>query len=77
MPTLLIILGYRVTIYFNDHPPPHVHVAGKGLAAIVEIGPGLRVRETNFPSAELRRVLASIEPHRPMLLEKWSEIHGD
>jgi hypothetical protein len=25
MPTVLRREGYEIVIYFNDHPPPHVH----------------------------------------------------
>ena len=34
MPTVLRIGGLRVTIYPNDHPPPHVHVIGANGEAV-------------------------------------------
>ena len=34
MPTLLRTGRLRVTIYPNDHPPPHVHVIGANGEAV-------------------------------------------
>ena len=35
MPTVLIIGGWRVVIYPNDHRPAHVHVIGGGCEAVL------------------------------------------
>ncbi|WP_425458333.1 DUF4160 domain-containing protein [Collimonas rhizosphaerae] len=37
MPTVLAILGLRVTIYPNDHRPAHVHVIGCGCEAVFNL----------------------------------------
>ena len=45
MPTVLIIGGWRVVIYPNDHRPAHVHVIGGGCEAVFNLsedGPELR-----------------------------------
>jgi Domain of unknown function (DUF4160) len=43
VPTILRIDSLRVTIYPNDHPPPHVHVIGaKGEAVFLLNCPGGR-----------------------------------
>jgi len=37
MPTVLTILGLRVTIYPNDHRPAHVHIIGRGCEAVFKL----------------------------------------
>ena len=37
MPTVLIIGGWRVVIYPNDHRPAHVHVIGGGCEAVFNL----------------------------------------
>ena len=32
MPTLFRVGPFRIVVYFNDHPPPHVHAIGEGHA---------------------------------------------
>ena len=38
MPKVYSAGALRLMIYFNDHPPPHVHVIGPGGAAKIVIG---------------------------------------
>ena len=37
MPTVLMIGGWRVVIYPNDHRPAHVHVMGGGCEAVFNL----------------------------------------
>jgi hypothetical protein len=38
-PTILRQGGYQVTIFANDHLPPHVHVRRAGNAARIRLDP--------------------------------------
>jgi hypothetical protein len=76
MPTVLRFDGLRVVIYFNDHPPAHVHVIGAEMVVVVDLL-GLEIREAigcDEPSA--RRILRRIVGHRDELLAAWRRIHG-
>jgi hypothetical protein len=37
MPTVLRIVGLRIVICPNDHPPAHVHVPGAGWVAVINL----------------------------------------
>jgi hypothetical protein len=80
LPTVLRFDGLRAAIYFNDHRPAHVHVAGGGNSAVVDLrcphGPP-RVRENyGFKPSELRRIEATVAAELATLCRRWEEIHG-
>ncbi len=35
----------KISMYFGDHPPPHIHLTGPGFKALIEID-GLKVLGT-------------------------------
>ena len=37
MPEISNFNGYRITMNYNDHQPPHIHVEYQGLKSVVEI----------------------------------------
>ncbi len=81
MPTILRIGGLRVTIYPNDHPPPHVHVIGaKGEAVFLlncPAGP-VDLRESyGFNGPQIRQMAADLLAHIPDLCIEWGMIHGN
>ena len=47
MPEISRFLGIVITMYFNDHNPPHFHVRYEEFRAIVGINP-LELREGGF-----------------------------
>jgi len=48
MPEISRFLGIVITMYFNDHNPPHFHVRYEDFRAIVGIDP-LELREGHLP----------------------------
>lgn len=74
MPTLLWLDGFR--FYFFSHEPnepPHVHV-DKGAATIkLWLDPVAVARSRGFRAHEIGGLIAMVEEHRSMLLEKWHE----
>lgn len=79
MVTVLRQHGFRVIIFVDDHEPAHVHVFGDGHAKINLTGrdgsPEL-VWTEGMKRGEVRRAMRMLGEHRPMLLERWKEIHG-
>jgi len=71
LPTILRLDGLRVTIYPNDHPPPHVHVIGaKGEAVFLlncPAGPATLRESFGFNGPELRQIAADLLVHVPKL----------
>ena len=77
MPTVLIIGGWRVVIYPNDHSPAHVHVIGGGGEAVFNLAGELELRENHgFDSKSLRRIWAELQNNQAHLITKWEDIHG-
>ena len=37
MPTLCRVANCKISIYADDHLPPHFHIEGRGFRALVEI----------------------------------------
>jgi len=74
MPTLLRIDGFR--FYFFSHEPnepPHVHV-DKGAATIkLWLDPVAVARSRGFRAHEIGGIIATVEEHRAVFLEKWHE----
>ena len=77
MPTVLIMGGWRVVIYPNDHRPAHVHVIGGGGEAVFNLAGELELRENHgFDSKSLRRIWAELQNNQAHLITKWEDIHG-
>ena len=74
MPTLLRIDGFR--FYFFSHEPnepPHVHV-DKGAATIkLWLDPVAVAGTRGFRAHEIGGIIAMVEEHRAVFLEKWHE----
>ncbi len=80
MPTVRRIDGLRVTIYPNDHRPPHVHVIGaKGEAVFLlncPKGPPDLRESFGFNGREIRQIVVLLRTHIPSLCEQWEFMHG-
>lgn len=37
MPVISMFFGIRITIYYNDHNPPHIHAEYAGHKALIDI----------------------------------------
>ena len=80
MPTVLRIGALRVTVYPNDHRPPHVHVIGQGHEAVFTLSipaGSIALRENyGFSSRDLVRIQGVPEENQAALLGAWESIHG-
>ena len=76
MPTVYREHGLNFVIYVDDHPPPHVHVTGRGTARIA-LSPTVEVMDSRrLSNADIGRVLDVVRSQREMMLEAWIGIHG-
>jgi hypothetical protein len=76
MPTVHREHGMSFVVYTDDHPPPHVHVTGRGTAKIT-LTPIVGVLGARGMSkADTARALAVVKSHRDMMLDAWDRIHG-
>ena len=57
MPEISLFYGIRVTMYYEDHNPPHFHAEYNGNKAIVDIIEA-RVIKGALPSRQLKLILA-------------------
>jgi hypothetical protein len=73
MPTVKDFGGYRVTLYAEDHNPPHVHVIGPDFQAKVRIADA-KVFAGAIPPRHRREALAWVAANRRMLMARWNEL---
>ncbi len=72
MPTLAMVAGMAILIYYDDHDPPHFHVRAANFRAKVAIG-DLSVIEVvgRMKPSEIRTIRAWARHHQAALLENW------
>ena len=75
MPEISRFLGIVITMYFNDHNPPHFHVRYEDFRAIVGISP-LELRDGTLPPRVLGLVMEWAEVHQSELAENWTTLAG-
>lgn len=70
MPEICRFLGIIITMYYQDHAPPHFHVKYGDYRTSVSID-RLEVLEGDLPKRVLSLVLEWAHEHRQELLEDW------
>ena len=76
MPEISAFYGIRVTMYYDDHNPPHFHAEYNDRKVLVDIAEG-RVLKGAFPSKQLKYVLAWSDIHQNELMENWELARAD
>ena len=71
MPEISLFFGIRITMYWNEHNPPHFHVEYSEHNATVLIQEGI-VSRGFLPNKQLKLVLAWCEIHRDELMQNWT-----
>ena len=71
MPTICVLNGITVTMYTDDHPPPHVHARYGGQQVVIDIQSG-GIIQGRFPPAQLRQLLDWVQRRRQELLADWN-----
>lgn len=70
MQEISLFFGIRVTMYYDDHNPPHFHAEYNGNKALIEIEEA-RVIKGALPSRQLKLVLAWCVLHQDELMQNW------
>ncbi len=70
MPTVSFFRGIKVSLYWNDHLPPHFHASYGGQEVLVSIE-DLEVLEGNMPSKQLKMLLGWAAFHQDELRDNW------
>jgi hypothetical protein len=70
MPTISRFMGITITMYFDDHAPPHFHARAAEHNAKIRID-NLEVIDSDLRRRELRFVLAWAEIHTEELDSNW------
>jgi hypothetical protein len=77
VPTVVRDGAFSIRIYFNDHPPPHVHVVTASGTVKVRIDrePPELIAIVGMTRQEAARAWALVVEHRPLCLRRWRGIH--
>ena len=70
MPTISIFFGMVITMYWDDHPPPHYHVRYKDYRAVVAIDTGSLLHGA-LPTGAKRALQIWTDRHRSELMANW------
>lgn len=76
MPSVLRVRDYRFIIFFNDHPPAHIHVKHAEGGAKIRLETVEVTEHHQLSQRQLREIRDIVEENRDYLLEKWHEIQG-
>ena len=70
MPEISLFYGIRVTMYYNDHMPPHFHATYNDNQALIDIV-NIRVCKGSLPKKQLHLILAWCAIHQDELMQNW------
>ena len=70
MPILSLFYGIKITMYFDDHNPPHFHAEYAGQDATINILENTVIKSA-LPKRQLKLVLAWAELHKDELMQSW------
>ena len=73
MPIISLFFGIKITMYFDEHRPPHFHAEYNGQKAEILIKDA-KVVQGALPRKQLKLVLAWAVMHEKELLENWEAI---
>lgn len=73
MPEVSRFLGIVITMYFNDHNPPHFHARYEDHRALIGIEP-LELREGQLPPRVLGLVIEWGKMHQAELMQNWTTL---
>lgn len=71
MPEISRFFGIVITMYFNEHNPPHFHVRYNDLEVIFDMEEGAFTKGI-LPARQARLVLAWYEIHKDELIDLWN-----
>ena len=72
MPTICRFANCKISIYADDHMPPHFHIEGRGFRVIVEIET-MVVRAGDVRRA--RQAMAWVRENTALLRAEWARLN--
>ena len=72
MPEISRFEGIVITMYFNEHNPPHFHATYNGVEVQFDLNEGAFTKGA-LPSKQARLVLAWYELHKEELFDIWNK----
>ncbi|MBX3042743.1 MAG: DUF4160 domain-containing protein [Ignavibacteriae bacterium] len=76
MPEISRFYGLIITMYGDDHNPPHFHVQYNEYRAIIEIISG-EILQGSLPSKQLKYIQVWADIHKEELLENFENLNKD
>jgi hypothetical protein len=76
MPTIAVVDGVKIQMFYNDHAPAHFHATLAGEEALIAIA-HLDVIRGALPTSRLRRVLAWARENQDALALNWIRCQED
>ena len=70
MPQVALFLGISISMYYNEHNPPHFHAEYNGKEAEILISP-VSLRSGTLPNRVLGLVVEWAQLHQEELLANW------
>ncbi len=70
MPVIGNTNGIQMRMYFEDHPPPHLHATINERSGLFDINKG-KVMKGNLKIKEQKLIEAWMKTRRKLLLEMW------
>ena len=65
-----MFFGIRISIYYSDHNPPHIHAKYGEHTALIDIQE-VSVIKGGLPSRQLKLVLAWVVMYQDELMQSW------
>ena len=75
MPEISLFFGIQISIYYDDHNPPHIHAQYGGHKAVFDIQEATVIRGS-LPSRQLKLVLAWIVMYQDELMQDWELVRS-
>ena len=76
MPEIATIGSIRITMYYDDHNPPHFHAEYGGQKAVVDIQ-NARILKGARPAKQLKLILGWTVMHQDELMANWDLARND
>ena len=76
MPTVAIIDGIKINLYYDEHPPAHFHAEYAEHVAMIDLD-SLEILEGTLPRPQYRKVATWAESRKEELLDAWIRCRSD
>jgi hypothetical protein len=74
MPVYEFLDGIKISVYMNDHVPPHIHASAGEYESLIDIKK-VSVLKGNLPKNHLRKVLVFVKENQEELLEEFYKLN--